>query len=175
MEIMVPEEFKHLYETSAKRPIIKVPAPVLRQISKPVESNSSELQGFIETMLRSMDMANGIGLAAPQMGRSERIIVIAPSEEPPQVLINPVVTEQKGAVIGQEGCLSIPGLYGDVERAEWITVEGLDRDFNRVQFEATGLAARVVLHEVDHLEGVLFIDKVDLATLHWSHPDEIAE
>lgn len=172
MEIVVPDEFKYLYATTAERPVVKIPEAVLREVAAPVEKFDRELDQFIDKMLWAMDKANGIGLAAPQMGRSTRVILIAPGETKPMVLINPVVTEAKGSQVGQEGCLSIPGLYGDVERAESIVVDALDRKGKSVRYEMSGLAARVVLHEVDHLDGVLFIDKVDLATLHWMHPDE---
>jgi peptide deformylase len=81
----------------------------------------------------------------------------------------------EGSQIGEEGCLSIPGLYGDVERAAWLKVKGLDRKGRESTWEMEGMGARVVLHEVDHLDGVLFTDKVDAATLHWRLPDEEAE
>lgn len=122
-------------------------------------------------MLRVMKKANGIGLAAPQLGVLKRIITIAPHGMRPLALVNPKITEREGSTIAQEGCLSIPGLYGDVERNLKIVVEGFDRRGKAIAFEMEGMPARVVQHEVDHLEGVLFIDKVDVATLHWMHPE----
>ncbi|HRI45177.1 MAG TPA: peptide deformylase, partial [Fimbriimonadaceae bacterium] len=93
----------------------------------------------------------------------------------PLPLINPEIVAQEGSQIGEEGCLSIPGLYGDVERAAWVRVEAYDRKGRPIEIEMEGIAARVVLHEVDHLNGVLFIDKVDEATLHWQHPSSRAD
>jgi peptide deformylase len=171
MEVVVPEEFKYLYVRNSERPIYKVPAPVLRQKAHPVGRVTKRIQDLIDEMIRAMKGANGVGLAAPQMGQLQRIIVVA-SQGRPIPLINPQVVEQEGEQIGQEGCLSIPGLYGDVKRAQRVAVEGLDRRGRPIAYEMEGLAARVLLHEIDHLDGILFIDKVDMSTLHWSHPEK---
>lgn len=171
MEIVVPEEFKYLYEQNDDRPVVKVPDPVLRVKAEEVTS-LKEVQSLIDQMVSAMKKANGIGLAAPQLGVLKRVIVIAPGGSKPLALINPVILSQEGSQIGQEGCLSIPGLYGDVERAEKVRIEAYDRSGKPCAWEMESLAARVVLHEVDHLDGVLFTDKVDHATLHWMHPDE---
>jgi peptide deformylase len=106
------------------------------------------------------------------VGLSQRLIVIAPPDYKPTALINPKIIKAEGEQIGQEGCLSIPGLYGDVKRFEYVEVEAMDRKGRELIFELDGLAARVVQHEIDHLDGVLFIDKVDLATLHWVDPEK---
>lgn len=172
MEIVVPAEFQFLYEVSASRPVVKIPAEVLKKQCAPVTKVTKSTQQFIDHMVKCMDMANGIGLAAPQLGKLERIIVIAPGDTKPLALINPVLTEAEGEQIGQEGCLSIPGLYGDVLRAERVVVEALDVRGKPVTYEMEGLAARVVQHEIDHLDGILFIEKVDPATLHWMNPEE---
>lgn len=171
MEIVVPEEFKYLYVQNAERPIVKIPNPVLRQVCEPVKKISKPTLKFIDQMVVAMTRSNGIGLAAPQMGSTQRIIVIAPGSMKPTALINPVIVDTSGEQIGEEGCLSIPGLYGDVERALKLTVEAYDTKGRAFALDLQGLPARVVQHEVDHLNGVLFIDKVDLATLHWSNPE----
>ena len=170
MEIVVPDEFKHLFEQSKERPVVKIPNPVLRKVA--VEAKLTKKTDFlINEMMRAMRKANGVGLAAPQLGISQRVIVIAPLDYKPTALINPRIVKMEGEQIGQEGCLSIPGLYGDVKRANFVEVEALDRKGREVTFEMEGMSARVVQHEIDHLEGILFIDKVDVATLHWTNPE----
>lgn len=170
MDIVVPDEFKYLYETTPDRPVTKVPAPVLRQKATPIESVSPKIDKLINEMLRVLKLANGVGIAAPQLSVGKRLIVVAPLEMKPMVLINPVITEASGEQVGQEGCLSIPGLYGDVKRASHVVVDAYDRKGRSVTYEMEGMAARIVLHEVDHLDGILFVDKVDMSTLHWEHP-----
>jgi peptide deformylase len=171
MQIVVPDEYAYLYVQNDERPVVKIPADVLRQTAVPVEKLTKKTQFLIDDMVRIMKLANGIGLAAPQIGVSQRVIVIAPSGLKPVPLINPVITAEGGEQIGQEGCLSIPGLYGDVKRAATVTVEALDRRGKKVVLELEGLPARVALHEIDHLNGVLFTDRVDPSTLHWRDPD----
>lgn len=170
MQIVVPDEYRYLYETSPDRPILKVPDPALRKKCQPVDRVTKKSALLIDDLLRIMSRANGVGLAAPQVGILQRVIVVAPTGYKPMGLINPVILKAKGSVVGEEGCLSIPGLYGDVERAEFIEVEALDRKGNEIVLELEGMPARVVQHEIDHLDGVLFIDKVDVATLHWMNP-----
>ena len=171
MEIVVPDEFKYLYGPSKNRAILKVPNPVLRQRADLITKPSKKVQTLIDEMIRNMKRANGVGLAAPQVGVLLRLIVIAPMDMKPTALINPRIVKMEGEQIGIEGCLSIPGLYGDVKRAAYVEVETLDRKGRELTYELEGMHARVVQHEIDHLEGVLFTDKVDLATLHWSHPE----
>lgn len=171
MEIVVPEEYKALYVRNAERPVVKIPDPVLRQVSADLTAITKKTGFLIDELMRVMKKADGVGLAAPQLGILQRIIVIAPPDVRPQALINPKILKKEGEQIGVEGCLSIPGLYGDVKRAEYIEVEALDRKGREYVFELEGLPARVVQHEIDHLEGVLFIDRVNLATLHWKDPD----
>lgn len=177
MQIVVPEGFRHLYVTDKDRPIVKIPAPVLRQHAAEVQKVTKKTMLLVDDMMRIMRKANGVGLAAPQLGILQRIIVIAPDDIRPTGLINPRIIKAEGEQIGQEGCLSIPGLYGDVKRADYVEVEAIDRRGREVVFELEGMPARVVQHEIDHLEGVLFIDKVIKETLHWidpnkPHPDE---
>ena len=171
MQILVPDEFKHLYVQNEDRPVVKVPAEVLRSVAKPVDRISKKTQFLIDDMVRIMKMANGIGLAAPQVGVSSRVVIIAPDGNRPIPLINPEIISEQGEVIGQEGCLSIPGLYGDVRRSAQVVVRALDRKGKAIELELEGLASRIIQHEVDHLNGVLFTDKVDPATLHWRDPD----
>ena len=173
MQIVVPDEFKYLYARDSERPIVKVPDPVLRQTAAEVTRLSKKTLLLVDDMMRIMRKANGVGLAAPQVGILQRIIVIAPLDCKPMALINPVITKAEGEQIGQEGCLSIPGLYGDVMRADFVEVDCIDRKGREITIELEGMPARIVQHEIDHLDGVLFIDKVDVATLHWAHPGEV--
>lgn len=172
MQIVVPEEFRPLYITDADRPIVKIPAEVLRQKAQEVTKVTKKSQLLIDDMVRIMKEANGVGLAAPQLGLLQRIIVIAPDGMRPTALVNPKIIKAEGEQIGQEGCLSIPGLYGDVKRAFYVEVEAYDRRGRPFTYEFEGMPARVVQHEIDHLEGILFIDKVDPATLHWMNPSQ---
>jgi peptide deformylase len=137
--------------------------PVLRQEAEPVAVVDDEVRHLIDEMLETMYDADGVGLAAPQIGLSRRIIVVDVHEEevPAFGLVNPVIVERSVEVErGEEGCLSIPGLKEIVERAARVVVEGLDRDGNPRRIEATGLLARALQHEVDHLDGLLFLDRV---------------
>jgi peptide deformylase len=137
--------------------------PVLRQEAEPVAVIDDEVRHLIDEMLETMYAADGVGLAAPQIGLSRRIIVIDvhEGEVPAFGLVNPVIVERSDEVErGEEGCLSIPGLKEIVERAARVVVEGLDRDGNPRRIEATGLLARALQHEVDHLDGILFLDRV---------------
>ncbi len=172
MEIVVPDEYKHLFVRNEARPVVKIPDPVLRKVAAEVNGISKKTGFLIDEMMRVMRKANGIGLAAPQLGISQRVIVIAPHDYKPTALINPKIIKAEGEQIGQEGCLSIPGLYGDVKRFDYVEVEAMDRKGRELVFELEGMPARVVQHEIDHLDGILFTDKVDPATLHWSDPDK---
>jgi peptide deformylase len=140
----------------------------------PVEDESPELQKLVDDMIQTMHGADGIGLAAPQVGRSERLFVVDLSPladelsgegielpEQPMAFINPeIVWESQEVGEFEEGCLSIPDIREYVARSETVRVRFRDRDFNEKEIEATGLFARVILHEHDHLEGVLFIDRI---------------
>lgn len=172
MEIVVPDEFKYLFTSKTTQAIVKIPHPALRQKAQPVQKVSKKTQLLIDELMRQMRIANGVGLAAPQLGITQRVVVIAPVNYKPLGLVNPVIKKAEGSVIGQEGCLSIPGLYGDVPRAEFVEIQGLDRKGREITIELEGMPARIAQHEIDHLDGVLFIDKVDFATLHWQHPNQ---
>jgi peptide deformylase len=171
MEIVVPDEFKYLYAKTKNPAILKVPNDILRQKVLTSVKLNKKTQALIDDMIRFMKQANGVGLAAPQVGQLQRLCVMAPMDMKPTALINPRITERDGEQIGIEGCLSIPGLYGEVKRAEYIVVEAEDRKGRNLTYEFEGMHARVAQHEIDHLDGVLFTDIVDLATLHWAHPD----
>jgi len=172
MEVVVPEEFRYLYEQNDQRPVVKIPNKVLRQKAPELPKITKKTQLLIDDMFRIMKAANGIGLAAPQIGILQRVIVVSPEGMRPTALINPKIVRREGEGIGEEGCLSIPGLYGNVTRPTAVLVEALDRKGRNVKLELEGLKARVIQHEIDHLDGVLFIDKVDHKSLHWMHPDQ---
>ena len=153
------------YLTGMIRPLVILPDPVLRQISKPVERVDDELRRFADDMLETMYDAPGIGLAAIQIGEPRRMLVIdlAKEDEPraPHVIINPeIVASGDGVSVYEEGCLSIPDYYAEVERPDTVTVKYLDRDGKEQLIEADGLMATCLQHEIDHLNGVLFIDHI---------------
>jgi peptide deformylase len=131
--------------------------PILRQATTPVAAMTDELRVLIADMFDTMHHARGIGLAAPQVGRTERLAVVEVDEDR-LVLINPAVVDREGRAKGEEGCLSIPDIYADVERPQTITVQALDEDFRPYEVRATDLLARCIQHEIDHLDGKLFID-----------------
>ena len=137
-------------------------SPVLRKETRPVERVDDELQRLIDDMFETMYVAKGIGLAAPQVGRLERLTVIDVDEKNPVVLINPEIIEAEGSIKGEEGCLSIPEIYGDVERSARVVVQALGRDMAPFTIEGTELLARCLQHEIDHLHGKLFIDYLSL-------------
>ncbi len=142
-------------------PIHVLGSPVLRERSAEVSVVDDEVRRFIDRMFETMYAAKGIGLAANQVGAARRIAVVD-AEGQRLALVNPAILASEGRDTAEEGCLSIPELYGDVTRAERVRVEALDRDGNRVQVEANGLAARAIQHEIDHLDGILFIDHLSL-------------
>jgi len=138
------------------------PDKILRGRSEEVTEITDEIQSLIYDMADTMYSAPGIGLAAPQVGVKKRIIVIdiTAGEEKGHLLklINPVIVEKSGEVLSEEGCLSIPGEYEKVKRFDKVVAEALDIDGNKIRIEAEDLLARALQHEIDHLEGVLFLD-----------------
>ncbi|MDQ2818386.1 MAG: peptide deformylase [Candidatus Eremiobacteraeota bacterium] len=145
------------------RPILVEPHPLLRKVAKKVTELELRMplsQQLIDDMLATMYAAPGIGLAAPQIGVLKRIIVVHVGEDSePYAVVNPVLSEYEGEIVGVEGCLSIPGKLADVTRAERCKVNGLDRRGNKTAFTVEGMAARCFQHEVDHLDGILIVDK----------------
>lgn len=131
--------------------------PLLRKRSREVNEVNDKINTLIDDMIETMNDAQGIGLAAPQVGTLRRVIVVDIGEGP-VAMINPVISDEQGEEIGVEGCLSIPEFRGTVKRPQKLNVKYLDRDGNEQTLEAEDLLARVVCHEVDHLNGVLFKD-----------------
>ncbi|WP_424765859.1 peptide deformylase [Paenibacillus sp. sgz302251] len=141
------------------RIIVKDPDPVLREVAKEVTKFNPNLQKLLKDMAATMYDAEGVGLAAPQIGISKRVIVVDVGDENGLIeMVNPVIVEQEGEQLGAEGCLSIPNLNGDVLRADRIVVNGQDSSGQPFTIEATGYLARAFQHEVDHLNGILFTD-----------------
>lgn len=141
-------------------PILHYPDPRLRYKALPVEGVDAEVISLLEDMLETMYDAPGIGLAAPQVNVFRRVIVIDVSEErnQPLYLVNPEILSRRGELRTDEGCLSVPYIYEPVDRAEWIKFRALGRDGQAFEMEAEGLLAVCIQHEIDHLEGRLFVD-----------------
>jgi peptide deformylase len=136
--------------------------PVLRERARPVERFDGALRRLAADMIQTMKEAPGVGLAAPQVGRALRLIVFdLGEEEGSQALANPVLRDEWGEQVGEEGCLSVPGLYYPVRRYLRVQAEGYDLDGHEVSMEASELLSRILQHEVDHLNGVLFIDRLE--------------
>jgi len=134
--------------------------PVLKQKAKDVTDLDGALARFVDTMVDTMYEASGVGLAAPQVGVQKRMFTFDVGEGP-QVLINPEVAEATGEWVYEEGCLSIPGFHFEIVRPKVVTMTGLDLDGNEVVIEGDELLGRVFLHELDHLDGVLMLDRLD--------------
>ena len=145
--------------------ILTYPEPFLKKKTAPVENIDGAIQTVFDNMAATMYEAPGIGLAAPQVGIGQSFLIydIAPREDGHDlhVLVNPRIVSSEGEILSEgEGCLSVPEFRADVKRAERILVEGVDRDGNPLRFEAEGLQAIVIQHEMDHLDGTLFIDRI---------------
>ena len=146
------------------RTILTYPDPFLSLKAARVPKMDDDVRKLIDDMFETMYTAKGVGLAAPQVGDGRRVIVVDVSpvekEVPPMALVNPEIVSRRGMVDATEGCLSIPGVEGVVSRPEFVTVKGLNELGDPVNFEAGGLLARALQHEIDHLDGVLFIDRL---------------
>lgn len=145
--------------------IVYYPHPALRWKSKPVTAITAELRSTVRQMLDLMYESRGVGLAANQVGLPLRLFVMNPTADPKEseyehVFINPEIVSRKGSEEGEEGCLSLPDLFGQVRRAEEIVVEAFDLDGVGFEFHLDDLAGRIVQHETDHLDGVLFFDRM---------------
>jgi peptide deformylase len=147
-------------EIMAKLKILEFPDPRLRTKAAPVDAVDDELRTLISDMFETMYDAPGIGLAATQVDVHRRLLVadVSPDKSDPHVLINPEIVEKDGVTVTDEGCLSVPGYYEEVERAQHIRVRFLDRDGESREMEAEGLLAVCIQHEMDHLDGKLFVD-----------------
>ncbi|WP_027414536.1 peptide deformylase [Aneurinibacillus terranovensis] len=152
----------------AIRMIVKHPDPVLREKCAPVKKFTPNIHKLLDDMKETMYDAEGVGLAAPQVGITKRVVVIDAGDGLVE-MINPEILERRDEQFGPEGCLSIPGLVGDVRRAKWVKAKALDRNGKEFVIEGEDLLARAIQHEIDHLNGVLFID---LAERTYSGKDE---
>jgi len=165
----------------SKLSIITVPNPILRQKAKKINPRDPFLKKIIPQMINILRKEKGVGLAAPQVGISLRVIVIESQQKntknkmlsiPLTVLINPEIIKYSQKITkAEEGCLSIPNIWGVVERPYKVIVKAYNQKNKLIKIKATGFLARVIQHEIDHLNGVLFTDKVDLNTLHKITPD----
>jgi peptide deformylase len=139
--------------------------PVLRRRARPVDAVTPDIERTIADMIDTMFDEVGLGLAAPQVGISLRLMVVGDDDgREARALINPAIAEQGGEIVAEEGCLSIPGVFAPVKRAAWVRLEAQDAQGRPVSITARGLRARVFQHEMDHLDGVLFIDRLDPVT-----------
>jgi peptide deformylase len=144
----------------AKLPILEFPDPRLRTVAKPVDKVDADLRQLIDDMFETMYAAPGIGLAATQVDVHRRVLVadVSTDGSDPHAFINPVILEKDGVAVSEEGCLSVPGYYEEVERAQHVRVRYLDRSGAEVESDFDGLLAICVQHEIDHLNGKLFVD-----------------
>ena len=151
----------------AELQIVTYPDPILLREARPVRRASRRVRRLALGMLEAMHAASGVGLAAPQVGVRRRVIVVD-VEENPITLLNPQITAAEGEQMGLEGCLSVPDLVGEVRRAECVVANGLDLRGRPITVEGEGLLARALQHEVDHLDGILFIARVEDPTRIWT-------
>jgi len=157
--------------------IIKYPNPILRKKSEEVKEVTEDIKKLGQDMIQTMMEKNGIGLAAPQIGELKRIIVFHPIRErsleekakkTPQVFINPkIIKKSRETIIEEEGCLSLPGLFLKIKRAKEAEIEALNLQGEKIKIKAEGLPARVFQHEIDHLDGILFIDRISFFQKLW--------
>lgn len=145
----------------ALREIRKIGDEILRKKSKNVDKIDDRVKVLIEDMIETMHHASGVGLAAPQVGVLKRVIVVDIGDEKGIIkIVNPEIVDSNGMQVTSEGCLSIPGVNGEVKRPQWIIVKGMDENGEELQYEGSDLFAKAISHEIDHLDGILFVDKV---------------
>lgn len=156
----------------AIRNIREIGEEVLTRQCKEVTEMTPRVRELIEDMFDTMYEANGVGLAAPQVGVLKRIVVIDVTGEDPYVLINPRIVETSGEQTGQEGCLSLPGKSGIVTRPNYVKAVALDKNMKPYELEGTELLARAICHETDHLDGKLYVDKVEGALMDVSYEED---
>ena len=138
-----------------------LPDPVLKKKAKKVTKIDGSIQKLIDDMLETMPRAGGVGLAAPQIGVSLRIITLQLPDEDPIAIVNPEIVKRNGEREVSEGCLSVPGYVGEIKRADSVTLKGLNREGKAIRLKATGLMAQAIEHELDHLDGVLYVDHLE--------------
>ncbi len=156
----------------AIRNIREMGDPVLNKTCKPVTEVTERITELIEDMFETMYDANGVGLAAPQVGILKRIVVIDVTGEDPILLINPVIIETSGEQTGNEGCLSLPGKTGVVTRPNYVKVRAYDEEMKPFEIEGTELLARAFCHEIDHLDGHLYVEKVEGELMSTESPEQ---
>lgn len=159
----------------AIRNIREIGEEVLNKKCKEVTEMTPRIKELIEDMLETMYEANGVGLAAPQVGILKRIVVIDVTGEDPYILINPRIVESSGEQTGQEGCLSVPGKSGQVTRPNYVKAVALDVNMKPFELEGTELLARAICHELDHLDGHLYVEKVEGDLLDVTYDDDEEE
>lgn len=147
---------------------------ILKKEAKEIKEMTPKIEQLIDDMFETMYEANGVGLAAPQVGIRKRLVVIDCGEEP-YVLINPVILETSGEQTGNEGCLSVPGKCGVVTRPNYVKAKAYDRNMKEYIIEGTELLARCLCHEIDHLSGIMYIDKVEGALMDVDDVEEEEE
>ena len=151
-------------------PIYKYPHTILRQRAKKIRTIDKSIQKLVDDMMDTLQNSGGVGLAANQIGVLKRLIVIQlPEDEEPTAYINPEIIHREGKREVQEGCLSIPGYYGTITRSMWIKAKGMDRKSRIMKITAEGLLSQIIEHEIDHINGILYIDHLN------SHEDLIKE
>ena len=155
----------------ALRNIVKLGDPILNKKSRKIEKFDDKLASLIDDMLETMYASNGVGLAAVQVGILKRVVVIDIGEGPME-LVNPEITMEEGEQQESEGCLSLPGKYGITSRPKKVQVKAQDRNGKWQVFTGEDLKARAFCHEIDHLDGILFVDKIIPGTLEYVTPDE---
>ena len=161
--------------TVAIRNIREYGDEVLTKTCKEVKEMTPRTKELIEDMLETMYDANGVGLAAPQVGVLKRIVVIDTTGEDPYILINPRIVESSGEQTGQEGCLSVPGKFGIVTRPNYVKAVALDVNMKPIEVEGTELLARAICHELDHLDGHLYVEKAEGPLQEMTYEDEEEE
>ena len=140
-------------------PIYKYPHTILRQRAKKIRTIDKSIQKLVDDMMDTLQNSGGVGLAANQIGILKRLIVIQlPEDEEPTAYINPEIIHREGKREVQEGCLSIPGYYGTITRSMWIKAKGMDRKSRIIKITAEGLLSQIIEHEIDHINGILYID-----------------
>ena len=159
----------------ALRNIREMGDDILNKKCKPVKEVNERTLDLIDDMFETMYEANGVGLAAPQVGILKRIVVIDTTGEDPILLINPVIVETSGEQTGQEGCLSVPGKSGQVTRPNYVKVLAYDENMEQFELEGTELLARAICHELDHLDGHLYVERVEgpLLDVNYDEDEEI--